>query len=337
MNINDGTVDARTRGEHLHVRVQDGFIVEQTNRGKDECTTLRYGQERKTRKGNKVVKEEYFQPETLQAIRKGCLWKRQTGISLGGSKGTVECYSTSGGAYGKEVFKYDNGVQAYMASRWRKKLQIRHPNGKQWMVILGKVHLNRSPITERLDPNADDLGLWSVVRGNDWNVTVYDTEGTKVVTQGQVKNRQKQGKWLEHGKETYYISGVKVSRGLYEDNPEKWDAREVLRVPNAQLRCSLLNRIGYDKLLEKIQPRIICQGDDGGQLLEIDSGLKESNNFGLDSIMRLVKVICPSTGQIYVLRVPPGIANYEQARQWTFGLRQQSISEGAQLELVKET
>jgi len=336
IDVNDGTVDVHTGDKHIHITVQNGFVVEVTRRTKDECTTLRYGQERKTKKGNKVVKEEYYQPETLQAIRKGGLWKRQTAIPLGGSKGMVECFSTSGGAYGKELFKYDNGVQAYLATRWRKKLQVRHSNGKLWMVILGKVSLNRASIAERLDPDARDLGLWSIVRGSDWDVTVYDTNGITVVTQGQVKNRQKQGKWLERGKEMYYISGVPVSRSLYEDDPTKWDAYEVLKVPNAQLRCSLLNKIGYDKLLEKGKCKVIESADDGGQLLEVDTQTTE-NVRGLDRIMRMVKVVCPSTGQTYVLRVPPAIESYQQARQWTFGLREASIREGASLELVKET
>jgi len=335
INVDDGTVDAHTRGEHWHIRVQNGIVVEQTTREKDECTTLRYGQQRKTRKGNDI-EEEYFEAGTLHAIKKGGLWKRQTGIPFCGSKGTVECFSTSGGAYGKEIFKYDNGALAYLATRWRKKLQVRRPNGKLWMVIQGKVALNRTSLAERLDPKAIDLGLCYGMRRSDWGLTVYDASGVKVVTQGCVKNHQKQGKWLERGKETYYISGVQVSQQIYEGDPSKWDGYDVLRIPNAQLRCSLLNRMGYDKLLEKVKCKVIESCDDGGQLLEVDTQTAE-NLHGVDKIMRMVKVVCPSTGQTYVLRVPPAIASYDQARQWTFGLRQQSISEGAHLELVKET
>ena len=336
IEVDDGTVDIHTSDEHLHVRVHNKIVVEQTSRTNEEYTTLRYGQECKTRKGSKTVKEEYFQPRTLQAIRKGGLWRRETGIPFCGSKGTVECFSTSGGAYGKEFFKYDNGVLAYLATRWRKKLLVRRPNGKLWMIIQGKVSLNRTSLAERMDPKAIDLGLCYAMRGSDWGLTVYDTSGVKVVTQGCMKNRQKQGKWLERGKETYYMSGVQVSRQIYEDDPEKWDGYDVLKVPNAQLRCSLLNRMGYDKLLAKVNCKIIDQSADGGQLLEVDTQTDQGLH-GIDRLMRMVKVICPSTGQTYVLRVPPAIANYDQARQWTFGLRQQSIQEGAHLELVNET
>lgn len=125
-----------------------------------------------------------------------------------------------------------------MATRWRKNLHVRHPNGKLWMLVKGKVVLNREPIAEKLDSDSGKLDLWHMMRGSDWKVTVYDKSGVKVVTQGCVKNRQKEGKWLEHGKETYYISGVQVSRQIYEGDPAKWDGYDVLSIPNAQLRCS---------------------------------------------------------------------------------------------------
>jgi len=335
--VDNGTVTAYNKGEQLHVRVENGIVVEQTRRTNGECTTLRYGQGSRCTKANKKVKEEYFQPGTLQAIRRGGLWKRETAIPFCGTKGTVECFSSSGGAFGKERFTYDNGNLAYIASRWRKKLCIKRPDGKLWIVIEGMLRLNRRPIAEKLDTSADDLGLWYLMRGQNWSVTIYDTDGAAIVTQGRVENRQKHGKWLEKGKTVYYLSGIKVSRNLYEENPDKWDGYEVLKVPNAQLRCSLLSRMGYDRLIEKVRPRIIESSADGGELLEIDTPATGNNHRGIDKILRMIKVICPSTGQSYVLRVPPAIDSFEQARQWTFGLREESIQEGAILELAKET
>jgi hypothetical protein len=333
--VDDGTITIDDRKKHMHLRVVSGVVVEQTSRTKDECTTLRYGHQRKTRKGNKIVKEEYFEPGTLRSIRRGGLWKKETGVPLCGSEGTLECYSTSSGAYGKEVLKYANGNIAYSATRWRKKLEIRRPTGEPWIILKGQMALHWESIAGRLDSN--DLHLEHLMRGRDWEVTVYDPSGSKVITHGCVQNRQKQGKWLENGKEKYYLSGVKVSRRLHEDDPDKWIPREVLRVPNAQLRCSLLNRMGYDRLLGKIEHRVIDQVDDGGQLLEIDTAVSDDSPFGLDKTMRLLKVVCPSTRQVYVLRVPPETKTYDNARQWTFGLRAGSINEGAQFDLVKET
>jgi len=284
-----------------------------------------------------MINEAYFEPGTLQAIKRGGLWKRVRGIPFCGSQGTVECYSTSSGAYGKEIFTYNNGNLGYIAAIWRKKLQVRRPDGKLWIVVKGgKVSLNRRPLANKIDSGANDLGFRHIMRGRNWEITIYDESG-KIVTQGKVENSQKQGKWLEDGKVSYYLSGVKVSRQLYEENPSKWDGYEVLRIPNAQLRCSLLNKMGYDKLLSKVKHKVIDTSDDGGQLLQIDTGLDGHSTRGLDRIMRLLKVICPSTKQVYVLRVPPNIETYQQARQWTFGLREASIKQGVFLELVKET
>jgi hypothetical protein len=95
--------------------------------------------------------------------------------------------------------------------------------------------------------------------------------------------------------------------------------------------------MGYNALLEKIKPRILDHSKDGGQLLEINSGIEEGTVFGVDRMMRLIKVICPSTQQVYLLRVPPNINKLEQARQWTFGLQRQGIEQGASFKLIKET
>jgi hypothetical protein len=337
ISVDNGCVDVHANNENVHIQVQHGQVVRKITRIKDKCTTLKYGKEHTVRKAEKVIKQEFFEPGTLQAIKRGCLYKKQAGIAFCGTNGTVECFSTSGGARGKEVFKYDNGVQAYTAAIWRKKLLLRRPNGRLWAEVIGKVPLSNVSIAERLDLKATDLGLTMIVRQNNWSVKIYDTSGEKIVTQGNVENRQKQGKWLEKGRTIYYLSGVPVSRELYEESPEKWDAYEVLKIPNSQLRCSLLTKMGYNRLIEKVKPRVIETSADGGELLEIDTHADEGNFRGLDRIMRVIKVICPSTGQNYVLRVPPSITGYEQARQWTFGLREESIKEGTFLELAQET
>lgn len=325
-NVYDGIVSIDADEEHMHFRVKKGFVIEKTMASKTEQTSLKFGHglAKEDLTENRVLKE-YYQKGTLRAIRRGCLWKREKGVPFCGSDGTTKCYSSAGGAFGKEVFRYSNGTLGYIASRWRKKLEIRRPNGKLWMVIKGQIRLDRTPIAERLIPDDDDFGLPYCMRSNDWEMQVYDVDGKTLVTDGKVENRQKVGKWLEKGKATYYMSGVKVSRELYEEDPKKWNPHEVLGVPNAQLRCSLLKKMGYNVLLEKIKPKILDNSDDGGQLLEIDSGIREGTVFGLDKMMRLVKVICPSTSQVYLLRVPPNISKFEQARQWTLGLQREGL------------
>jgi len=337
LHLNDGTVTVRKKGENVVLKVRGGCVLAKTTRTKDERTILKYGHGLRTSRRNRVIMEEYFEPGSLRAMRKGGLWKKQTAVSLCGSKGTVECYSTSSGAYGKEVFTYNNGLCAYVATRWRKRFEVKRPNGRPWVVIAGQVCLTWSSIAERLGSDETDFGMWNMVRGQNWDLTVYDADGVTALTHGHVENRQKQGKWLEAGKTVYYMSGVRVSRELFEEQPDKWNAREILSVPNAQLRCSLLNRMGYDRLLAKVEHRTIDQAADGAQLLEITAGTDGRSALGPDRMLRLLKVVCPSTRQVYVLRVPPDMKRCEQARQWTFGLRMASIREGVRFDLLEET
>jgi hypothetical protein len=336
-NIDNGTVMVRDRHKRLDIKVRGGIAVAETTQTRSQCTVLRYGQDLTIKRDNKIVHQEFYDPKTLRGMKKGGLWKRQRDFPLCGTKGTLECFSTSCGSCGKEIFTYENGTVGYVAARWRKKLVICRPSGKLWMVIKGKTHVCRYPIAGQLEKKDGDFDIWRFMDGKDWDLRIYDVDGKTIVTEGHFKNQQKEGKWLENSKVKYYIAGVKVSRSLYEEDPAKWNPHEVLRIPNAQLRCSLLSRIGYDTLLERVQSKVIDTAYDGGQLIEIAAKAGKNAQFGLDDMMRLIKVICPSTGQTYILRVPPDIDNFEQARQWTFGLRQASLMDGAQLDLVKET
>jgi hypothetical protein len=333
-NIDSGTVTVHDRHKCLDVKVRNGIAVAETTQTRKQCTILRYGQDLTIKKGNKTILQEFYDPKTLRSMKKGGLWKRQRDFPLCGTKGTLECFSTSCGSCGKEIFIYDNGVEAYTAANWRKKFVAYYPSGKLWMIVKGKTHVSRYPIAEQLEKPNSGFDIWRFMDGHDWHLTVYDRDGKTVITQGQYLNRQKEGQWLENGKVHYYIAGVKVSRSIYEDDPTKWNPHDVLKIANAQLRCSLLGRLGYDKLLERVQSKVIDTAYDGGQLIEITAGGKGDD---VDKNLRLIKVVCPSTQQVYVLRVPPEIDNFEQARQWTFGLQQASIRDGAVLELLKET
>jgi hypothetical protein len=204
------------------------------------------------------------------------------------------------------------------------------------MVVKGKTNVSRYPIAEHLKKPIGAFDFWRFIDGTDWDVTVYNADGSTIATQGHYKHHQKEGKWLEDGKVKYYMAGVKVSRTLHEDDPARWNPREVLRIPNAQLRCSLLNRFGYDKLIAKVESKVLDSSScDSEQLIEIATPVGKDS--GSDKTLRLIKVICPSTKQVYVLRVPPDMGKFEQARQWTFGLQAASIMDGVHLDLVKET
>jgi hypothetical protein len=335
-SIEDGTVTIKGAGTCLRAVVCQGRVIRQITRTATDCTTLTYGQGLTVRRGGKLIMEVFYEPGTLRAIRRGCLWKRQRDLTLCGSAGLLECYSTRWGLYDKEVFTYANGVRAYLIERDQKKLEVYRPSGQLWMVLEGRVRPDVFPVAQMLNPTTSGIGLMGLMAGLDLSVKVYGPRG-RLVTEGAYVNRQRQGRWLEKGKVSYYLSGVKVSRKLGEEDPDQWDAGEVLRIPNVQLRSSFLNKMGYARLLEKVEHEVIDTDTDGSQLLALAVAPHGSPEPGIDRTMRLLRVVCPSTQATYVLRVPPEVQSCQEARHWTLGLDLSSVKDGARFDLVRET
>jgi len=335
--IEDGTVTVRDAGTCLRAIVRQGQVVEEVRRTSTECTTLRYGQGRTVRRDGKIIQQVFYEPGSLHAIRRGGLWKRQTDLTLCGMAGTLRCYSTYGGLYGRETFTYRNGVRAYTAERGQQKLEVRRPDGKLWIVLEGRMRLGLHSMAERLNPRPNDVGLWWLIAGQDLSVKVYGPSASRAVTQGRMENHQRQGRWLENGKVSYYLSGVKVSRTLCEEDPDRWDGGEVLRIPNAQLRSSFLNKMGYERLLQKVDHEVLDTDTDGSELLAIAVAPGGHPALTGDRSLRLLRVVCPSTRATYVLRVPPEVQSCQEARHWTLGLDLRSVRNGTRFDLVQET
>ena len=58
--LDDGTIPVDERKRHIRLKISGGLVVEKITQIEDECTTMKYGRHRKTRKGNKTIREEYF-------------------------------------------------------------------------------------------------------------------------------------------------------------------------------------------------------------------------------------------------------------------------------------
>jgi hypothetical protein len=336
-SILDGTVTIKDAGACLRAVVRQGQVIEEVRWTSADCTISRHGQGLTVRQGKKLIQQVFYEPGSLRAIRRGGLWKKQTDLKLCGADGILKCYSTRGGLYGKEVFTYRNGVRAYAIERGQMRLEVYRPDGKRWIILEGRVRPGSRPVAQWLNPKDNDVGLLGLMASLDLSVTIYGPSGTRVVTQGVYTSRRREGRWLEQGKVTYYLSGVKVSRKLCEEDPDQWDGLEVLRISNAQLRSSFLNKMGYARLLQKVEHEVIDTDADGSQLLAIAVAPGGSPGLGVDRTMRLLRVVCPSTQATYVLRVPPEVQNCQEARHWTLGLALNSIRDGARFDLVQET
>ena len=127
-----------------------------------------------------------------------------------------------------------------------------------------------------------------------------------------------------------------VSKEVFYAGPDDLDPRDVLKTDNAQLRAALMKKIGPERLINKL-PFIACDTDGDNQLLKADVAKILSPNStpiepvrlrsGFDARLAIAVLKCPSTGQLYYLRVPPRLNKVEHARQWLCGIDIESVEE----------
>ena len=99
-------------------------------------------------------------------------------------------------------------------------------------------------------------------------------------------------------------------------------AKNIVNCKNQAIKRVLIDRFGFKKLINELHGTVINQYKKS-KLIKID--IKENEN------LVVVKVVCPSTNDTYLLRVPPSMKNFQQAIAWTFGLNKEDYNP------VKET
>lgn len=341
-------------GDVSEVMRHESFTDKNGKKGKKKTHVI-YGIGCTTWVNGKVTETEKYKPGSNQArIFKG-EWKKQIGKLEHKYPGvlTQKCY---GGGFRKETFTYGTSPKskkiAYQVSYGSKKLKIVYPNGKEWFNIIchngDKIAFGWKPsimdITDkeksywrtggRVKPEKYDYNKFTN-HGN-YEVELFDTEG-KIDCKGRVENRQKVGEWIENYETIYYLSGVPVSKKLFFSKPDELDPKEVLAITNVQLRTSLMQKVGTERILQKCEGKIIDTYEDS-ELWELPmAGTRTSMNRNSrdgDATLKLLKVKDPSTGTFYTLRVPPDSMKCEEARKWTFGY---NLEEGKEVEFVAET
>jgi len=100
--------------------------------------------------------------------------------------------------------------------------------------------------------------------------------------------------------------------------PEKWNttppsAREVLEWPNLEQRRVACERLGWDKIVDRLQTVIINRDTDPeiGELLSINMPDTGHQTF--------LRAKC-GTGRDFILPVPPEMETAQEANAWTWGL-----------------
>ncbi|MBD2490739.1 DUF6745 domain-containing protein [Aulosira sp. FACHB-615] len=110
------------------------------------------------------------------------------------------------------------------------------------------------------------------------------------------------------GYSIYAYHGVRLPDKYGKLHPEEWQPKWLLEEKNAELRRVLIQGIGYSRIIEQLQA------------VELDSWqeytlLKINSDIDIEPIS-LLKMTCPSTQRIHVLRVPPDIKSAQDGISW---------------------
>jgi hypothetical protein len=107
-------------------------------------------------------------------------------------------------------------------------------------------------------------------------------------------------------------------RGVQVDDKiafaQSLSGQDTLETENVELRRILIERLGYETFLQQVGGLIRDRDQDRGgerQLIAVP--------FEDDEPLIILKVICPSTGHLHLLRVPPQMRSCRQAAAWIAG------------------
>lgn len=103
-------------------------------------------------------------------------------------------------------------------------------------------------------------------------------------------------------------NGISLARKYWEKPFSQWRAEWILEENNSEIRRLLIATVGYQKILQELKS------------LELDRWreytlLKIEQDLNVEDIC-LLKMNCPSTSHIHVLRVPPDITSAKEAITW---------------------
>ncbi len=110
------------------------------------------------------------------------------------------------------------------------------------------------------------------------------------------------------GFKIYAHHGIIIPEKYGKIHPSNWKSEWLLSEKKAELRRIVIKEIGYYRICQELQA------------VELDAWeeytlLKINKNIDIESI-HLLKMICPSTKNIHILRVPPDINSAREAIAW---------------------
>ncbi len=120
----------------------------------------------------------------------------------------------------------------------------------------------------------------------------------------------------------YFHHGVALPKHYGQLYRHQWQSEWILTETNAEVRRTLIQGIGYDRICQELQAEEIDVWEDY-TLLRINHMIDEIDG----EPTYLLKMTCPSTAFIHALRVPPSMRSAQAAIVWiNWGINPQAFS-----------
>ncbi|BAY40994.1 hypothetical protein NIES2111_53840 [Nostoc sp. NIES-2111] len=197
---------------------------------------------------------------------------------------------------------------------WSKKINAQAISSFDWFVIAAKLDFFVSEIHDYYDPKLYQF-VENVVRAG---IIIFPFEDCCFVCDRPTKisfdnenlfhAEGEPALQFADGQSFYFYHGVTLPEKYGKVHPPQWQAQWLLTETNAELRRVIIQGIGYVRICQELQAVELDNWTDY-TLLQID------NPIDVEPIY-LLKMTCPSTGFVHVLRVPPQTKSAREAICW---------------------
>jgi hypothetical protein len=119
-----------------------------------------------------------------------------------------------------------------------------------------------------------------------------------------------------HG--VYAYQGVVLPERYGRCYPSQWQAEWIVTERNAELRRVLIAGIGYERMLRELRAEILDQWREYTllRIADLPMDLEVNHQPVIEEPIHLLKMVCPSTAHLHVLRVPPDLSTAREAIRW---------------------